>query len=107
MKKNFSDFARTQKDRATVNGDRTTDSKNDLFGGSENAFETVKRIAEKYEGASESDLLAAILSEAVKARAEGKLSDAEIDSFAEQISPMLTDVQRKRLAAVIGKIKKT
>lgn len=106
MKKNFSDFARTQKDRVNVDDERTTDAKADLFGGSENAFETVKRIAEKYEGASESDLLAAILNEAVKARADGKLSDAEIDSFAEQISPMLSDVQRKRLAAVIAKIKK-
>lgn len=106
MKKNFSDFARTQKDRVNVDDERTTDSKADLFGGSESAFETVKKIAEKYEGASESDLLAAILNEAVKARADGKLSDAEIDSFSEQISRMLSDVQRKRLAAVIAKIKK-
>ncbi len=106
MKKNFSDFARTQKYRVNVDDERTTDAKADLFGGSENAFETVKKIAEKYEGASESDLLAAILNEAVKARADGKLSDAEIDSFAEQILPMLSDVQRKRLAAVIAKIKK-
>lgn len=106
MKKNFSDFAKTQRDRADANTESRTDSKADIFGGSGEAFETVKRIAEKYEGASESELLSAILSEAVKARGEGNLSDAEIDSFVEQISPMLNDLQRKRLAAVVGKIKK-
>lgn len=106
MKKNFSDFARTQKDRTGTNAESSTDAKADFFGGSGEAFETVKRIAEKYEGASESELLSAILSEAVKARAAGNLSDAEIDSFVEQISPMLNDLQRKRLASVVGKIKK-
>lgn len=71
------------------------------------AFDMLKNIAGRYEGASESELISAILAEAMKSRAAGTLSDSEIDSFVAQISPMLTASQRSRLNAVVAKIKKT
>ena len=102
MKKSFSDYA--EKNKFSVNnnssGDKTSPS------GDGAAFDMLKNIAGKYEGASESELIAAIMGEAVKARAAGTLSDTEIDSFVAQISPMLTPIQRSRLNAVVAKIKK-
>ena len=110
MKKSFSDYAESSANK----GDRDGRPRSD-FGGSGSgnakmngaAFDMLKAMADKYEGASEKDLISAILAEAVKARAAGTLSDEEIDSFAAQISPMLTQAQRSRLNAVIAKIKNT
>ncbi len=72
---------------------------------SQTAFEFLKKIASKYEGASESKLIEAILSEAKKARAEGSLTDEEIENFVATISPMLSSAQRKQLEEVVMKIK--
>ncbi len=72
---------------------------------SQTAFEFLKKIASKYEGASESELIEAILSEAKKARAEGSLKDEEIENFAATISPMLSREQRKRLEELVKQIK--
>lgn len=72
----------------------------------EDAFELLKEIADKYEGATEGQLISAILNEAKAARREGRLSDEEIENFVAIISPMLSDEQRKQLSKVIRKIKK-
>jgi len=102
MKKSFSRFAEENKN---VNADATNDAIGSGINGA--AFDMLKNIAGKYEGASENELISAILAEAVKSRAAGTLSDAEIDSFVAQVSPMLTSAQKKRLDAVVSKIKKT
>lgn len=110
MKKSFSDYAESSASKNGKGGDGRSDAR---FGAGGNAkmngaaFDMLKAMADKYEGASEKDLISAILAEAVKARAAGTLSDEEIDSFAAQISPMLTQAQRSRLNAVIAKIKNT
>lgn len=114
LKKKFSDFVSDAKE--TGNGGNGA---NGGFGGNGGnggnggqgmngaAFDMLKNIAGRYEGASESELISAILGEAMKSRAAGTLSDSEIESFVAQISPMLTAAQRSRLNAVVAKIKKT
>ena len=96
--KKFSDYAQKN--------EKTNSYKGEDIRSNESAFELLKRVASKYEGASESDLITAILSEAKKSRERGNLSNAEIDNFANTISPMLNDKQRKRLFAVIESIKR-
>lgn len=109
LKKKFSDFVSDTKE--TGNGG--FGSNGGMGGGNGEqgmngaAFDMLKNVAGRYEGASESELISAILAEAMKSRAAGTLSDSEIDSFVAQISPMLTAAQRSRLNAVVAKIKKT
>lgn len=109
MKKKFSDFVSDTKEA----GNGGFGSNGGMGGGNGEqgmngaAFDMLKNVAGRYEGASESELISAILAEAMKSRAAGTLSDSEIDSFVAQISPMLTAAQRSRLNAVVAKIKKT
>lgn len=109
LKKKFSDFVSDAKE--TGNGG--FGSNGGMGGGNGEqgmngaAFDMLKNVAGRYEGASESELISAILAEAMKSRAAGTLSDSEIDSFVAQISPMLTAAQRSRLNAVVAKIKRT
>lgn len=116
MKKKFSDFVSDTKESGnggsgSNGGMGGTNGGFGSNGGAQGmngaAFDMLKNIAGRYEGASESELISAILAEAMKSRAAGTLSDSEIDSFVAQVSPMLTAAQRSRLNAVVAKIKKT
>ncbi|MBQ3571356.1 MAG: hypothetical protein IJA15_00855 [Clostridia bacterium] len=95
--KKFSDYA---KNNQTKNG------QSEQIQDNQTAFELLNRVASKYEGASESQLLTAIMSEAKKAKANGTLSNNEIENFVATISPMLNQNQRKQLERVIAQIKK-
>lgn len=110
LKKKFSDFVSDAKESGN-GGFGSNGGMGGTNGGAQGmngaAFDMLKNIAGRYEGASESELISAILAEAMKSRAAGTLSDSEIDSFVSQISPMLTAAQRSRLNAVVAKIKKT
>ena len=74
---------------------------------SKGAFDFLRQVASKYEGASESELISAIMLEAQKARERGELSNEEIDNFAKTIYPMLSPAQRKQLNTVIERIKQS
>ena len=65
----------------------------------------ISSLAKKYEGASESDLISAIMQEAEKGRRNGTLTDSDIDNFARVLSPMLNANQQKKLQSVVKKIK--
>jgi len=69
------------------------------------AMEMLKGWASKYEGMSETDLVKAIVKEAEKNRAEGKLTDADLDSFKSMLMPFLNSSQAKRLEKIIEKLK--
>ena len=64
------------------------------------------RMMGSFNGKSEADLMKAIYREAEKNRKAGTLSDAELDNFYNTLSPMLDAQKRKKLAAVIQKLKK-
>ena len=75
--------------------------------GSANSYgDLIKNLASKYVGASENELISAIIVEAEKGRRNGTLSDSDIDNFALSLSPMLNASQKKKLSLVIEKIKK-
>lgn len=64
-----------------------------------------KMLANKYNGASEDEMIAAITAEAERSRARGTLSDGEIDRFAAMLAPMLSKEQSAKLNKVIKKLK--
>ena len=68
-------------------------------------FEMLRTIADKYEGVSEGELIRIIIAEAEKNRAQGKLSDADLDNFAKTIKPMLNSSQAKRLDKIVERLK--
>ena len=70
-----------------------------------NAMNVLNSFAKKYEGASETDLISAIMMEAEKGRKNGTLTDKDIDNFASTIAPMLNASQRQKLKSVVEKIK--
>lgn len=93
---NFNDYAKNRKQN-----DKTQRSE----GGSQSAFDMLKRVAKQYEGASENDLIAAIIEEANKSKQNGTLSEGEIQNFVNAIYPMLNEKQRKKLEKILQKIK--
>ena len=68
--------------------------------------ELLKKLAVKYEGASESEIVSAIIKEAEKNRAQGKLTDSDLDNFKDYLRPMLNDSQAKKLDKIIARLKR-
>lgn len=71
----------------------------------EKLFETVKNIAENFNGKSNKDLLLAIYREAKKGKENGTLSNNDIDNFGTMIAPFLDDKEKKILVKVIEGLK--
>lgn len=70
------------------------------------AAETLtKKIAAAYSGKSNADMWRSILAEAEKSRRAGTLSDEEIDRFYQSFAPMLDGAQKRRLRAVVERLK--
>ncbi len=68
-------------------------------------MEILKSFAGKYEGASQSEIISAILKEAEKGRRNGTLTDTDIDNFVFMLRPMLNSSQQKELDKVVMQIK--
>ena len=73
---------------------------------SESAEELVRRVASEYEGKSGVEMMQGILTEAERAKREGRLSNAQLDEFYEQFSPMVSGFQKKKLKEIIEGLKK-
>lgn len=69
------------------------------------AEELTKKIASAYHGKSNADMLRNILQEAEKSKRAGTLSNEEIEAFYQSFAPMLDGLQRKRLRAVVDRLK--
>ena len=65
----------------------------------------IKQVAGDYNGKTNAQMLAGILKEAEQAKRQGRLSNAQIDEFYLQFSPMLNDFQRKKLQEIVKKLK--
>ena len=70
-----------------------------------NAEDLAKQIAKAYNGKSNADMLKNILAEAEKSKRAGTLSNEEIESFYQSFSPMLDGIQRRRLRAIVDRLK--
>ena len=68
--------------------------------------DAAKKMARAFEGKGEGELLRAIYKEAESGRRAGTLTDAELDNFYAAVAPMLEGAKRKKLEAVIQKLKK-
>lgn len=90
----FSDYDKKSKENKKVNKEFSSSDKQKLFS-----------MLRQFEGKSEDEIIASILQTAEKNRAEGKLSDSEIDSFYSMISPMLDEKKREKLDGIIELIK--
>ena len=93
-----------QKFSEYVNNNQKSNNKNSEKINNESAFELLKRVASKYEGASQEDLISAIMTEAKLAKERGTLSTNEIQNFVLTISPMLNNTQRAQLEQIIKQI---
>ena len=69
------------------------------------AEELTRKIASQYHGKSNADMLRNILAEAEKSKRAGTLSNEEIEAFYQSFAPMLDGMQRKRLRAVVDRLK--
>ena len=70
-----------------------------------NAAELANRIARSCNGKSNASMLQSILAEAEKSKRAGTLSNAEIDAFYQSFAPMLDGVQKRKLRAVVERLK--
>lgn len=64
-----------------------------------------KSMAVTYEGKSEKELYGEIYRKAEAGKRAGTLTNAQIDAFFAQVSPMLDGTQRKKLQALVEKLK--
>ena len=69
------------------------------------AEDLARKIASAYNGKSNADMLKNILSEAEKSKRAGNLSNEEIEQFYQSFAPMLDNTQRKRLRAIVDRLK--
>ena len=69
------------------------------------AAELASQIARACNGKSNAAMLQSILAEAEKSKRAGTLSNEEIESFYQSFSPMLDGIQRKRLRAIVDRLK--
>lgn len=74
--------------------------------GNDNLSDMINSLAGKYNGASEAELMRAIVKEAEKGKRNGTLSNADIDRFAAMLSPMLDDKKRAYLKKIVAELKK-
>ena len=97
--KSFKDYSRSE-------GKESADEAQAFAGEGSTAAELTKKIAAAYNGKSGAEMLSGILAEAERSKRAGTLSNAEIDAFYAQFSPMLGSMQRKKLKAVVEKLKR-
>lgn len=71
---------------------------------SENA-DVLKQQTEELSRKSEPELLEQLMQEVERGKREGSFSAETLNSFAEQVAPMLNDVQKKRLEELSVQLK--
>ena len=69
------------------------------------AEDLTRKIARAYDGKSKTAMLKSILNEAEKSKRAGTLSNEEIESFYQSFAPMLDSMQRRRLRAIVDRLK--
>ena len=95
--KSFKDH---EKQASNVAGENTRDAET-----AASAEELTRKIAAAYNGKSNMAMLQSILKEAEKSKRAGTLSNEEIETFYQSFAPMLDNVQRRRLRAVVDRLK--
>lgn len=71
----------------------------------QSAEELTAQIAAAYHGKSSAEMLKNVLIQAERSKRAGTLSNEEIERFYQTFSPMLDNSQRKKLRAIVDKLK--
>ena len=79
-------------------------SKNDTK--SQNVFDVLTKLANKYDGKSQGELLNAIYTEAKKGKINGTLTNSDIDNFVSVLAPILDEKKKKMLISLANDLKK-
>ena len=69
-------------------------------------MDMISNFAKKYEGASQAELISAIMQEAEKGRRNGTLKNSDIERFSKMLAPMLNGEQKKQLDMIVEKLMK-
>ena len=67
----------------------------------------LKTFLKGYEGKSEDELVASIMSVAAQKRKEGTLTDEELDRFYAMLAPNLSAEQKRKLDEIVATLKKS
>lgn len=65
-----------------------------------------RQVAQAYDGKPSVEMLRSILAQAEESKRNGSLTNADIDAFYEQFSPLIDERQRKMLKSVVEKLKR-
>ncbi|MBQ8877062.1 MAG: hypothetical protein IJY63_05910 [Clostridia bacterium] len=100
--KSFKEYSRQAADvaNAQTTGDGTQRTQDGAT-----AKTLAKKLAAAYNGKSNAAMLQSILEEAERNKRAGTLSNEEIETFYQSFAPMLDGFQRKRLRAVVQRLK--
>ena len=79
---------------------------NNPNGKKQSIIDIVTKIASDFDGKSQTELIRAIYDEARKGKANGTLSNQEIDGFYSVLYPMLDEKKRKILSKIVDDLKK-
>ena len=101
--KDFKEYAKNATPQETMN--KAQSVAEEYADDAQTAEELTRKIASAYNGMSNMDMLKNILSEAEKSKRAGTLSNEEIENFYQTFSPMLDSGQRKKLRAIVEKLK--
>lgn len=71
----------------------------------QSAEELTQQIASAYNGKSSAEMLKNVLIQAEQSKRAGTLSNEEIENFYQSFAPMLDGAQRKKLRAIVDKLK--
>ena len=69
-------------------------------------FELVNSLAKKFDGKNQNELLKAIYVEAQKGKRNGTLTNEQLETFANMLSPALDEKKKKILFKVVEELKK-
>ena len=97
--KSFKEYSKQAADVANAQGDTKNQD-------GATAEQLTKKIAAAYNGKSNAAMLQSIWEEAERGKRAGTLSNEEIEAFYQSFAPMLDGFQRKRLRAVVQRLKK-
>ncbi len=64
-----------------------------------------KKIASRYNGRGEGEIMKEIFARAAEGKRNGTLSNGQIDDFYNRISPMLDGAKRKKLQKLVNQLK--
>lgn len=103
---NFKDYLRQQKyNAAKSNGNATANTTGRETPPKADSKQDVESIINEYADKSENELMGELLKEVAKGRANGTLTNNDIDNFYAQAAPLLTVEQKKKLDNIISIIK--